>query len=111
MANDEIRMNTLISSGNILIMVQDSPTREFLSDLLKGEGYDATVAKSQPEALEALSQKSFNLVILDFESQQIKGMEFCKNIRRNFRLRHISLIMLMDTKDPLDKIKGIYAGE
>ena len=98
------------AEGSILILVEDSPTKEFLSDLLRGEGYDATVARSQPEALEALSQKPFNLVILDFESQQIKGMEFCKNIRRNFRLRHISLILLMDTKDPLDKIKGIYAG-
>lgn len=98
------------AEGSILILVTDGPTQEFLSDLLKGEGYDATVAKSQPEALEALNQKLFNLVILDFESQSIKGIEFCKSIRRNFRFRHISLILLMDTKDPLDKIKGIYAG-
>lgn len=103
-------MKTSSAEGSILILVEDSPTQEFLSDLLRGEGYDATVTRSQPEALEALSQKSFNLVILDFESQHIKGIEFCKSIRRNFRLRHISLILLMDTKDPLDKIKGIYAG-
>lgn len=103
-------MKTSSAEGSILILVEDSPTQEFLSDLLKGEGYDATAARSQPEALEALSQKPFNLVILDFESPHIKGMEFCKSIRRNFRLRHISLILLMDTKDPLDKIKGIYAG-
>lgn len=98
------------SENSILILVEDSPTRQFLSDLLKGESYDVVVAQGQPEALEALSQKPFNLVILDFQSRQIKGIEFCKSIRRNFRLRHISLILLMDTKDPLDKIKGIYAG-
>lgn len=103
-------MKTSSAEGSILILIEDSPIREFLSELLRGEGYDATAARSQPEALEALSQKPFNLVILDFESQHIKGMEFCKSIRRNFRLRHISLILLMDTKDPLDKIKGIYAG-
>ena len=98
------------SESSILILVEDSPTQEFLSDLFRGEGYDAVIAKSQSEALEALGQKPFNLAILDFESRQIKGIEFCKSIRRNFRLRHIGLILLMDTKDPLDKIKGIYAG-
>lgn len=103
-------MKTSASEGDILILVEDSPTQEFLSGLFSGEGYDVVVARGQPEALEALSQKPFNLVILDFESQHIKGTEFCKTIRRNFRLRHISLILLMDTKDPLDKIKGIYAG-
>lgn len=103
-------MKTSSAEGSILILIEDGPTREFLSDLLRGEGYDVTAARSQSEALEVLSQKPFNLVILDFESQHIKGTEFCKSIRRNFRLRHISLILLMDTKDPLDKIKGIYAG-
>lgn len=103
-------MNIPTANGNILILAEDSPTQEFLSDLLRGEGYDVTVTKSQPGALEALRQKPFNLIILDFESQQIKGIEFCKSIRRNFRFRHICLILLMDTKNPLDKIKGIYAG-
>lgn len=98
------------AEGSILILVEDSPTQEFLSDLLKGEGYDVLCLSSHPAAFEILNQKPFNLIILDFDSPHIKGIEFCKSIRNNFKLRHISLILLMDTKDPLDKIKGIYAG-
>lgn len=103
-------MDTPSSEGSILILVEDKTTQEFLSDLLKGEGYNVTAAKNQHEALEFLNQKPFNLVVLDFESQRIKGMEFCRSIRRNFRLRHISLILIMDTTDPLARIKGIYSG-
>lgn len=98
------------SNGNILILVKDSQVQEFLSALLNQEGYCTVTAKTPPEALSILSGGQFHLVVLDFESEGIKGVEFCKAIRRNFRLRHLSLILLMDTKDPLNKIKGIYSG-
>ena len=103
-------MSTIPSGGNILVLVEDTPTQELLSELLKGEGYTILTARSQAEALEVLKRELFNLVILDFESPRIKGIEFCKTIRNNFRLRHINLILLMTSKDPRDKIKGIYAG-
>lgn len=98
------------SNGNILILVKDNQTQEFLSALLNQEGYCTVTAKTPPEALSILSGGQFHLVVLDFESEGIKGVEFCKAIRGNFRLRHLSLILLMDTKDPLNKIKGIYSG-
>ncbi|HAH20509.1 MAG: hypothetical protein A2Y00_04950 [Omnitrophica WOR_2 bacterium GWF2_43_52] len=98
------------SDGSILVLVEDNPTQELLSGLLQGEGYAIITAHSQIEALDILSRQSFSLVILDFESSRIKGIEFCKTIRKNFRLRHINLILLMANKDPLNKIKGIYAG-
>lgn len=98
------------SNGNILILVKDNQTQEFLSALLNQEGYCTVTAKTPPEALSILSGGQFHLVVLDFESEGIKGVEFCKAVRGNFRLRHLSLILLMDTRDPLNKIKGIYSG-
>lgn len=103
-------MNIPAADGNILILVEDSSTQKLLSDLLGGEGYSTAAAKTSSEAMELLAGKPFNLVILDFESQHIKGIDFCKAIRKNFRLRHLNLILLMDTADPLNKIKGIYSG-
>lgn len=103
-------MNIPASDGNILILSEDSQTQGFLSDLLNQEGYATTAAKTPSDALGILSGGQFHLVILDFESQHIKGVEFCKTIRGNFRLRHLNLILLMDTRDPLNKIKGIYSG-
>jgi diguanylate cyclase (GGDEF)-like protein len=98
------------ANDNILILVEDVKTRGFLCDLLKGEGYDTSTAETQAEAFEILQHKKFNLVVLDFESPRIKGIEFCKSIRKNFRFHHLNLILLMDSNDPLNKIKGIYSG-
>ena len=103
-------MSDIPADGKILILVEDTPTNELLSDLLKGEGYIIIAVRSQAEAMEILAGENFSLIILDFESPRIKGIEFCKAIRKNFRLRHINLILVMGTKDPLNKIKGIYAG-
>lgn len=103
-------MSLPLSDGNILLLVEDSKSQEYLSALLQGEGYNVVVAVTQPQAIELLGQYPFNLIILDFENQRINGIELCKSIRGNFRLRHINILLLMDTKDPLTKIKGIYAG-
>lgn len=98
------------SEGNILLVVNEAETADFLSALLIGEGYDVKWTKSDIEALEVLNAAIFNLVVSDFSSPSISGIEVCKQIRSNFNLRHLSVILLMDTKDPMAKIKGIYAG-
>ncbi|TBR18450.1 response regulator, partial [bacterium] len=103
-------MNISTIENNILIVAQDPQDQEFLSALLKGEGYNTDVCSSAAEALEKLKQGNFNLVTSDYDTPRINGIELCKSIRGNFRLRHISVILLMNTKDPLSKIKGIYAG-
>lgn len=103
-------MSAISADEKILILVEDAPTNELLCDLLKGEGYSVISVRSQAEAGQILTRESFSLIILDFESPRIKGIEFCKAIRKNFRLRHINLILIMGAKDPLNKIKGIYAG-
>jgi PleD family two-component response regulator len=98
------------ADDSILLVVSDTESRDFLSALLMGEGYQVTVCKSQTEGVAVLDLEAFNLVIIDFASNGINGIELCKYVRGSFNLRHISLILLMEGKDPMAKIKGIYAG-
>jgi diguanylate cyclase (GGDEF)-like protein len=98
------------NENSILIVCADLQNTNFLSELLSGEGYKVKSCSTQAEAKEILLQEQFNLVIADFEAHQMNGIEICKFIRSNYRIRHISVIMLMNSKDPLNKIKGIYAG-
>lgn len=95
---------------NILIVINDHQIQDFLAALLEGEGYKVKVCSSQAEAFEILSKEPFNLVIVDSVAPRINGMEVCKHIRGNFLLRYISIILIMYTKESMDKIKGIYAG-
>ncbi len=96
--------------NNLLIITQNPQDQEFLSALLKGEGYNIDPCSSATEALEKLGRGNFNLIISDYDAPKINGIELCKRIRGDFRLRHISVILLMTDNDPLSKIKGIYAG-
>lgn len=95
---------------NILTLAEERQKQDLLNALLSGEGYKVKVCTTQVEALDVLTQESFNLIISDFEAPRINGIELCKYIRSNFRLRHISIILIIKSHDPLNKIKGIYAG-
>lgn len=103
-------METGHNEDSLLIISEETLIQEYLPDLLLGEGYHVKVCPSQKEAFDILSKEQFKLILCDFETPHINGIEFCKSLRANFRLRHISIILLIESKDPLNKIKGIYAG-
>lgn len=98
------------ADSSILVVVAEPQAQNFLSELLSGEGYKVTVCSAQEQAKKALEKEPFALLISDFEAPAINGIDLCKFIRNNFRLRHISVLLLMNSKDPLNKIKGVYAG-
>jgi PleD family two-component response regulator len=95
---------------SILLAVAETESQEFLSALLIGEGYQVKVAADQETALALLDSEQFQLVVTEYSAVNINGIEICKFIRNSFNLRHLSIILLMETKDPMAKIKGIYAG-
>lgn len=103
-------MEQIQTEENILILVEERQKQELLSALLSGEGYKVKPCTTQTETLDVLTKETFNLIISDFEAPRINGIELCKFIRSNFRLRHICVILVIKTHDPLNKIKSIYSG-
>jgi len=98
------------AEGNIMIIVNEKETQDFLAALLMGEGYRVKTYSNQKDGLEIMIKEPFNLVIADYQARSINGIEICKSIRSNFNLRHVSIILLIANKDPKEKIKVIYAG-
>jgi diguanylate cyclase (GGDEF)-like protein len=98
------------TEGNILVIIEDPESRDFLSQPLIGEGYQVYSCATEVEALDILEKQLFNLVVCDFASPTIRGIEVAKYIRAKFNLRHLSIILIIDSKDSINKIKGIYAG-
>jgi len=98
------------TEGNILVIIEEEQSRDLLSQLLIGEGYQVYSCGTDVEALEVLEKQVLNLVVCDFVASKIKGIEIAKYIRAKFNLRHLSMIMIIESSDPIDKIKSIYAG-
>ena len=98
------------TEGSILVIIEEEQTRELLSQLLTGEGYQVYSCSTEVQALEVLESQLFNLVVCDFASPTVRGIEVAKFIRAKFNLRHLSVIMIIDSRDPISKIKSIYAG-
>lgn len=67
--------------GKILIIDDEQGMREFLTIMLKKEGYDVTAASSGKEALEYISQKTYDIVLTDIKMPGIDGLDVLKTVK------------------------------
>ncbi len=67
---------------NILLIDDDRLILGTLKRLLRGEGYNVTVAESGYEALEKIKSGSFDLIISDIRMSSIDGIKTLKQIRK-----------------------------
>ncbi|HZQ97613.1 MAG TPA: sigma-54 dependent transcriptional regulator [Chloroflexota bacterium] len=68
----------------ILVADDDASIRTLLSDLLKGEGYDVSEAKSGAEVLAAVGRPDRpDLILMDVRMPEMTGMEVLRRLRDN----------------------------
>lgn len=74
----------------ILVIDDDASVREVVSEMLKLEGYEVTIAANGREAIRLLDAGRFDLVITDLIMPEKEGIETIAEIRRT----HASLPIL-----------------
>src|ERR1051326_4258849 len=85
--------------GSILIIDDEAAIRESLETLLEFEGYSVESAETGAEGLARLSERTFDLVLLDFALPDRNGLEILSDIRA----RDAQLAVIMITAyGPLD---------
>ncbi len=65
----------------ILVVEDDEFLRELYEELLKGEGYDVTVAVDGEQGLTQMSEGGFELVLLDIMLPKMDGLEILRHIK------------------------------
>jgi DNA-binding response OmpR family regulator len=65
--------------AKILIVDDEAMVRESLEEILKLEGYDTVTVENGDQALEALEQDGFDLVLLDLKMPGIDGLEVMRS--------------------------------
>ncbi len=79
-------------NGTILIIDDEAGIRESLETLLEFEGYSVESAETGEEGLARLSERSFDLVLLDFALPDRNGLEILGEIRT--RDSQLAVIMI-----------------
>jgi two-component system, sensor histidine kinase and response regulator len=94
-----------------ILIVDDVPKNiQLLGSILKEEAYDIEFATSGKDALEWLSSKKFDLVLLDIMMPEMDGFEVCKRIKENPFTREIAVIFLTAKADFQSVIQGFEYG-
>ena len=71
--------------GQNILCVDDEPgVLSVLSEMIAEFGYDCDVAQDGMEALEKLKQNSFSIVITDLEMPKMNGMDFIREIAKEY---------------------------
>lgn len=65
----------------ILVVEDDEFLRELYEELLKGEGYEVSLAVDGQEGLDKLSAGGFDLVLLDIMLPKMDGLEILRHVK------------------------------
>lgn len=91
----------------ILHIDDDIELGEMLCEYLRGEGFEAEHCANPLEGLTRLTEKQFQMVILDVMMPQQSGLDTLKQIRMKY---NTPVLMLTARGDNIDRIVGLELG-
>jgi two-component system chemotaxis sensor kinase CheA len=94
-----------------ILVVEDSITsRTLLKNILEAAGYLVSTAVDGVEALNALLEGRFDLVISDIEMPRMNGFDLCTKVRADKRLEHLPLMFVTSLETPQERERGLDVG-
>ncbi|MEY4370313.1 MAG: phosphate regulatory protein [Pseudomonadota bacterium] len=97
-------------SANIVTVEDELPLITLLKYNLEKEGYKVKNAETGQEALQLIKSTLPDLIVLDWMLPDFSGIEVCKQIKRDKKLKTIPVLMLTAKSEAEDKIIGFENG-
>jgi CheY-like chemotaxis protein len=95
--------------ANKVLIVDDTETMRLAEQMmLAGEGYEIDVADDGVEALHKISLSRPDLVLLDIMMPRMDGIECCRRIKADERMKDIKVVMVT-TKSEYERVKEAFA--
>lgn len=91
----------------ILIADDDNEIRDLVEIYLQAEGFSVDKVSNGEEVLEAINEKTYDLVILDIMMPKMDGTTALINIRKRYTM---PVIFLTAKSEEIDMIKGLTLG-
>jgi two-component system, OmpR family, KDP operon response regulator KdpE len=96
-----------MSSGRILVVDDEPQIRRVLRTTLAAQGYEVFDAKTGEEALLAIRDQRFDVILLDMNMPGMGGIAACREIRAG---SDVAVIMLTVRNTEQDKVAALDAG-
>lgn len=93
----------------ILLVEDDVLAMETISGLLRSRNFKVDCALTGAQAIEKAKNQP-DLIILDRYLPDIEGLEVCRKIRTDKRLKSIPIVILTARDTIAEKIEGLYVG-
>ena len=99
------------SPKNRLLLVEDSIIiRTQMQRLLKGAGYDVTIAENGSIGWQKVREQKFDIVLSDVEMPQMSGLEMTANIRQHSQYDRLPIVLITTLASAEDRQRGEEAG-
>src|SRR3989338_3561897 len=99
-----------MAQPKILLVEDDKNISKLVKYNLEKADLECALAFSGEEALSILEKTPADLVILDIMLPEIDGLDVCRIIKQNSRLRHIPIVILTAKGEEVDRIVGLELG-
>ena len=94
-----------------VLIVDDEPNIVLsLEFLMKKEGYEVLSVSNGEEAMQAIAEKTPDLILLDVMMPRKDGYEVCQELRANPSWKDIKIIMLTAKGRDVEREKGLALG-
>jgi len=94
-----------------ILVVDDEPDIiEIIEYTLAKEGYEVISANNGHEAIKLASEHKPNLIILDIMMPKMDGIETCRQLRENEKLKETYIVFLTARDEEFIEIMGFNAG-
>ena len=93
---------------DILLVEDDAELRDLVQNRLSEAGYEVRTAVTGPQALERVTEKVPDVVLLDIMLPEMDGLEVCRRLRADYPLMFI--LMLTARSEEMDRVVGLEVG-
>lgn len=99
------------AAARTLLVADDSVTIQKVVDLtFRDEGFAVTTVSNGTAAIEIIERTKPDIVLLDAQMPKPDGYEVCRRIKRDEKLRHIPVLLLINSFEPYNEAEARRAG-
>lgn len=97
-------------SATVLVVEDEKSISTLIQYNLEKEGFKVLISETGEEGFELIKKNLPDLVLLDWMLPDLSGIDICRQIKKDTKLKSIPVIMLTAKSEETDKIRGFETG-